>query len=211
MGTGYTGGRRNCSLLIAEAMAVSAAQIWCFPGIPALLPLQDCKRSFQDNRRKHCKSGTAISPENESYFWSLYQTKQSLPASSRPAWKLLNTRDEDNRGFLPKPCSRMVLGGSPISRLFFSILLTLARDLHMRYLIPHSGAQLEQQQKLIFVNESKISSLPSSERAVSVVEASLLEGGAPAPRKFITAPRGEGELSVHVNISLLLFSCRRGV
>lgn len=53
--------------------------------------------------------------------------------------------------------------------------------------------------------------LSSSERAVSVVEASLLKGGAPAPRKFITAPRGEGELSVHVNISLLLFSCRRGM
>lgn len=105
-------------------MAVAAAQIWCFPGIPALLALQDCKRSFQDNQRKQCKSGTAISPENESYFWSLYQTKQSLPASSRPAWKLLNTRDEDNRVFLPEPCSRMVLGGSPISRLCFSILLT---------------------------------------------------------------------------------------
>lgn len=36
------------------------------------------------------KSGRAIRPENESYFWNLYQTVQSLLASSKLFGKLLN-------------------------------------------------------------------------------------------------------------------------
>lgn len=145
---------------------MSAAQIWCFPAISALLPLQDCKRSFQDNRGKQCKSGTAISPENESYFWSLYQTAQSLPAfSDQPgSYLTLEMRIAELR--FPSPAAGWCSVGVQWHVFFFfpscsfwPETCTKSSAGQMRYLIPHSGAQVEQQQKLIFVNESKISSL----------------------------------------------------
>ena len=126
--------------------------------------LQETLLLLRRIEKSNIKSGTAIRPENESYFWSLYQTVQSLLASSKLFWKLLNTRDEDSSVFLPQPYSRIALDMPLDSYLTFPLwslwpeTCTKSGARWMRYLILSSGTKLKQQQKLFLINESKISS-----------------------------------------------------
>lgn len=98
IGTGYTGQRHNCSFLMVGATALTTLHnmdlVLSCPSSSA--GLQEMLLLLRRIEESNIKSGTAIRPECESYFWSLYQTVQSLPASSKLLWKLLNTRDEDS-------------------------------------------------------------------------------------------------------------------
>lgn len=147
-----------------------ATRIWCSPGF--LL----CRIYVASlNSPEELKSGRAISPENESYSWSLHQTVQSLQESSQLFWKLLNSRDEDRSVFLPQPCHRIALDMSLGSHLNFPLgslwpeTCTKNCPLWMRYLTlnPQSKNQIHATaQTCFFTNESKIF---SKEQAVSVV------------------------------------------
>lgn len=103
-------------------------------GAPLVLLCRTCVASLCSPEEQ--KSGTAISPENESYSWSLHQTLQSLQVSSQLFWKLLNTRGEDRSiSPPPQPCHRIALDMSLVSHLNFPLgSLSLARDLHQKLL-----------------------------------------------------------------------------
>lgn len=151
MGTGSTGQNHNPSVLMAMAVLLFATWIWCSPGF---LLCRTYAASLNSPEEK--KSGTAISPENESYSWSLHQTVQSLQASSQLFWKLLNTRDESGSVFLPQPCHRIALDRSLGSHLNFPLgslrpeTCTKNCTWWMKYLTPNPRTKFKQQHNLVF-------------------------------------------------------------
>lgn len=155
MGTGSTGQNHNHSVfwwLEQQHWVLFATRIWCSSGFLLcriyVAPL---------NSPEELKSGTAISPENESYSWSLHQTVQSLQASSQLLWKLLNTRDEDRSVFLPQPCHRIALAMSLGSHLNFPLgslwpeTCTKNCTWWTRYLTPNPRTKFKQQHKLVIL------------------------------------------------------------
>lgn len=158
VGTGSTGQNHNCSVLVALTAVCNMDLV-----LPWSSPLQEKTYVASLNSPEEQKSGTAISPENESYSWSLHPTVQSLQASSQLFWKLLNSRDEDGSVFpspaLPQHCLGHVTWLPPE----FSTGVTLARDLHQKLSLmdeifnPQSKNQLQQQHSFFLLMEARFS------------------------------------------------------
>lgn len=158
MGTDSTEQNHNCSVLMALVAVCNMDLV-----LPWFSPLQEKTYVASLNSPEEQKSGTAISPENESYSWSLHPTVQSLQASSQLFWKLLNSRDEDGSVSLPQPCHSIALDMSLGSHLNFPLgslwpeTCTKNSPLWMRYLTPNPRTNFNNSTGLFFfTNGSKI-------------------------------------------------------
>lgn len=158
MGTDSTGQNHNCSVLVTTTAVCNMDLM-----LPWFSPLQEKTHVASLNSPEEQKSGTAISPENESYSWSLHQTVQSLQASSQLFWKLLNSRDEDGSVSLPQPCHSIALDMSLGSHLNFPLgslwpeTCTKKLSLMDEIFNPQSKNQLQQQHRFFLLMEARFS------------------------------------------------------
>lgn len=83
MGTGYIGQRRNRSFLMVGATALTTVcnvdSVLSCPSSSA--GLQEMLLLLRRIEERNMMSGTAIRPENESFFWSLYQIVQKFTST----------------------------------------------------------------------------------------------------------------------------------